>query len=274
MAEVPAPITEKHEKNSVVTLKNVKPMFNIDDTTSDYNFLGWNRDIFAVSPEYYGEGLPRTAQFDRDVDLYGIWTLKYCWLTYNTMGGSGNNYSIKVLKGSLLGELPTTSKEGYIFLGWYTAPVGGVVVSTGTPIMNDTILFAQWQIDYNIFLDNMEGMINAAIDELDLGSLITIDGEGGEGGGEVKPPLAPLWMADNGYYTWTTETKEFKSGTWELCSAGDNAETKKGKYEENKYPDTMNSFYVDTIWCTPASGGAGHICWKNQSTGEIHHNCT
>ena len=143
--------------------------------------------------------------------------MKWCWVTFNFMGGtevtkitgtdgleypgsSDSNYSIRIERGKKLDDMPTAKKDGYIFLGWYTSPIGGVYVTAGNAIEDDTILFAQWQIDYNTLLTNIDGDIAAAIDEIEIP-----EPGGGEGGedAEQPDPLAPLWMSEDGYSTWT-----------------------------------------------------------------------
>ena len=38
-----------------------------------------------------------------------------------------------------------TIREGYDFLGWYTAPVGGTKIDSSTPVPNtDTTYYAHW----------------------------------------------------------------------------------------------------------------------------------
>lgn len=83
-----------------------------------------------------------------------------------------SDFKMKHLRNTPIGELPTATKTGYIFLGWYTEPVGGVFVDKDTPVMDDLILFAQWQLDYDMFLQDIEGMIGAAIDDMDLSKIL------------------------------------------------------------------------------------------------------
>ncbi|MDR1442271.1 MAG: InlB B-repeat-containing protein, partial [Bifidobacteriaceae bacterium] len=42
------------------------------------------------------------------------------------------------------GPLPTPTRTGYIFKGWYTTPTNGTQITTTTTINNDTTLHAQW----------------------------------------------------------------------------------------------------------------------------------
>lgn len=44
--------------------------------------------------------------------------------------------------GQKLQQLPTASRDGYTFLGWYTLASGGRQVDTGTVFTSDTTVFA------------------------------------------------------------------------------------------------------------------------------------
>lgn len=50
-----------------------------------------------------------------------------------------------------VGTLPTPTKEGYTFDGWYTAESGGTKVTDSSTVSKDTTLYAQWcnSITYN-----------------------------------------------------------------------------------------------------------------------------
>lgn len=63
------------------------------------------------------------------LDTMGGWTLYHRWYT--------NRY------GSM-GYLPTPIWNGYTFLGWYTAPQGGELVSVDTVFYEDAVLYAHW----------------------------------------------------------------------------------------------------------------------------------
>ena len=47
-------------------------------------------------------------------------------------------------QGSTLGTLPTPSRSGYTFNGWYTSPTGGTKVSTSTEVTSNMKLYSQW----------------------------------------------------------------------------------------------------------------------------------
>ena len=48
--------------------------------------------------------------------------------------------------GSTYGTLPTATREGYDFRGWYTSATGGTKVTTSTKVTSSHTLYAQWTI--------------------------------------------------------------------------------------------------------------------------------
>ena len=80
--------------------------------------------------------------------LYAQWTKesKYATISFETDGGSAVN-SYKVLKGSELGEVPTTSKENYTFINWHLNSLEGAVPDKTTVINEDVILYAEFMKD-------------------------------------------------------------------------------------------------------------------------------
>ena len=80
--------------------------------------------------------------------LYAQWTKesKYATISFETDGGSAVN-SYKVLKGSELGEVPTTSKENYTFINWHLNSLEGAVPDKTTVINEDVILHAEFMKD-------------------------------------------------------------------------------------------------------------------------------
>lgn len=73
--------------------------------------------------------------------------------TFDANGGSTPNpKTIKKKYGEALGTLPTTSRTGYTFQGWYTARTGGTKISTTTKMpSNNVTYYAQWKpITYKV----------------------------------------------------------------------------------------------------------------------------
>ena len=55
------------------------------------------------------------------------------------------NKTIKVVDGETLGDLPTMSKYGYKFLGWYTKASGGTQVTAKTQVTSNMTLYPHWE---------------------------------------------------------------------------------------------------------------------------------
>ena len=63
---------------------------------------------------------------------------------FDANGGNVNQASA-VTKGGKLESLPTPTRSGYNFVGWYTDPVGGTQVTLTTLFVHDTIIYAHWE---------------------------------------------------------------------------------------------------------------------------------
>ena len=66
-------------------------------------------------------------------------------LTYNANGGSVSPGSKTLNKGAQYGNLPTPTRSGYTFNGWYTQASGGSKVSSSTTINANTTIYAHWK---------------------------------------------------------------------------------------------------------------------------------
>jgi len=105
-----------------------------DPTRSGYTFVGWN----PAPPERMpAEDLNFTAQ----------WTQNTLTINFDANGGTPPSFASKqVLYDSQYEALPTTSRDGYNFNGWYTSESGGTLVNENTivSIPNNHTLFARW----------------------------------------------------------------------------------------------------------------------------------
>lgn len=66
-------------------------------------------------------------------------------VTFDANEGSVSPASAKTENGKL-STLPTPTREGHVFTGWYTAKDGGELVTTGTVFSADTTLYARWRV--------------------------------------------------------------------------------------------------------------------------------
>lgn len=61
-------------------------------------------------------------------------------------GGSSPINQIQATQGQPIGELPTPTRMGFDFDGWFTAAEGGVEVTADTIVTEDMTIYAQWEI--------------------------------------------------------------------------------------------------------------------------------
>lgn len=77
--------------------------------------------------------------------LYAKWNVNAYVLTYDPNGGNVSIGSKTVEYGVAYGALPTPTRDGYIFNGWFTAASGGSEVSSTTTMgAGNTTIYAQW----------------------------------------------------------------------------------------------------------------------------------
>lgn len=100
----------------------------------------------------------------------------YCpVVTFNATGGSISTSSKKVYINTQYGTLPTPTRSGYTFNGWYTSSSGGTKITSDTNVTleSDQTLYAQWTADKKYVFD-----INGILDGVptsNLGTYGTVD---------------------------------------------------------------------------------------------------
>lgn len=77
----------------------------------------------------------------------GSTPITYYTVTWDANGGSCNVSTSQVQAGSAVGTLPTATKSGYTFNGWYTAASGGSKISASTTINGNVTYHAQYTED-------------------------------------------------------------------------------------------------------------------------------
>ena len=66
-------------------------------------------------------------------------------VTFNANGGSCSTSTKDVDKGSAIGSLPTPTRSGYTFVGWYTSQDGGTAPITASTVISDAVTYyAHW----------------------------------------------------------------------------------------------------------------------------------
>ena len=115
---------------------------------TDYTFSGW------YTPE--GEKVEVTTIFTQNTTVVARW--KYTpqpdptdppyIITFEPNGGAltaGESTATTDAKGKLTADqFPTAARASYTFLGWFTAPSGGVSVNQDTAFFANTTVYAHW----------------------------------------------------------------------------------------------------------------------------------
>ncbi len=74
----------------------------------------------------------------------GSTPVTYYTVTWNPNGGSCAVSSSTVEAGKAIGTLPTATKSGYTFNGWYTSATGGTKISASTTVNGNVTYYAQY----------------------------------------------------------------------------------------------------------------------------------
>ena len=111
-------------------------------TRSGYAFIGW---YTAESGGTMIEESTRVSITSAQT-LYAQWIAKTYTVTFNANGGATSTTSKEVTYDLTYGDMPTPTRTGYTFAGWYTAVSGGTKVDAPTQvsIASDHTLYARW----------------------------------------------------------------------------------------------------------------------------------
>ena len=141
-------ITAAYEKNKIEL-----PV----PTKEGYTFAGWytkENEGTKVESEYMPEG---------DVTLYAHWTANKYTITLNPGEGTLENNTKEVIYGEKYGELPTPTREGYDFEGWYDKNENKIETTDIVDIVENSTLIAKWVgTEYTITFDAGEGTTDIA----------------------------------------------------------------------------------------------------------------
>lgn len=94
--------------------------------------------------------------------VYAGWTANNYIVTFDPNGGSIDTTTIIVTYDSNYDILPTPTRIGYTFNGWFTAKTGGTQITADSTvnITSDQVLYAQWTVKvYKYTLGETEGVI-------------------------------------------------------------------------------------------------------------------
>lgn len=133
-----------------------------------YTFAGW---FTAASG---GTQITASTTVTKDVTYYAHWTATKRSYTATFNGNGGGTPSPSTITkeyNTALGTLPTCTRTGYTFLGWYTASSGGTKISTTTVVTKDITYYAQWSINsYTLTFNPNGGTVTPTSKDLEYNS--------------------------------------------------------------------------------------------------------
>ena len=127
----------------VINVHANEPYGTIPEASRDgYKFEGW----FTAATE--GKEITSTTTVTETLDhtLYARWSANSYTVKFEANGGSVSKTSKTVVHDDVYGDLPTPTRNGYGFDGWYTAADGGtkILPTTTVNITSEQKLYAHW----------------------------------------------------------------------------------------------------------------------------------
>lgn len=128
------------KKTTVTSMKKGSKIGKLPKTPkrTGYALKGWYTKTSG------GTKITKNTIPKKKITYYAQW-LKTYTLTFDPNGGKVTPNSKKVAKTKTYGTLPTPTRSGYTFKGWYTAKTGGTKVSSTTKMPAKNVkVYAQW----------------------------------------------------------------------------------------------------------------------------------
>ena len=145
-----APSSQTKVYGTILTLSSTRP------TRPGYTFQGWGTSAGDTTVDYLPGG---QYGLDQDITLYAIWKANTYTVYFNAGGGYVSPTSKTVTYALTYGTLPTPTKQGHTFNGWFTSASGGTRITSGSTvsITSDITLYAQWSVNDYILTVNPNG---------------------------------------------------------------------------------------------------------------------
>ena len=179
-------------------------------TRENFEFLGWSTSA-AGEVDYKDAAIVKNlSSTGKDVYLYAVWKGAHNTLTFDTNKGDGSTTpspatipSQDMVNGTQYGTLPTVSREGYTFQGWYTAKKGGIQITEDSTVdlSRNTTLYAIWKPnEYTLNFDTNKGTGSTTPDPVNSYT-IYFDGSYGTGENASLPETSRKGYTFDGWYT-------------------------------------------------------------------------
>jgi uncharacterized repeat protein (TIGR02543 family) len=116
-------------------------------TRTGYTSNGW------YTAQTGGTKVDANTPVTGNATYYARWTINTYAVAFNTNGGSlpsGVASTVTRVYNTAVGTLPTPTRAGHLFSGWYTTQAGGTKVNANTPVAGNTTYYAHWTVDMSL----------------------------------------------------------------------------------------------------------------------------
>jgi uncharacterized repeat protein (TIGR02543 family) len=124
--------------HSAITVNAGASITNLPTATrSGYALDGWFTQINGEGSQF-----TNTTPVNEDITVYACWIVVRYTVTFDAQGGSVSPSSITVNEGEYVTNLPTVTRGGYIFDGWFD--YWGYQFTEYTPVNETMTVYAYW----------------------------------------------------------------------------------------------------------------------------------
>ena len=229
-------------------------------TKEGYDFDGWYNGATK---------LEETAKVDitDNTEVTAKWVGSKYTITFNPGEGATVDKTTKeVTYGEEYGELPTPTKEGYIFKDWYTEETDGTKIESSTivEITSDATLYAHWEaIQTTLTVNPNGGEWEGSTESQDFT----------QGYSTTKTITAPTSTPDGYVVTFDVRGGELENSTitqttaFEKWTKSDGTEFTNGEYTFGLTDETLTAQYVgqNITLPTPTKIGATFLGWYTEA---------
>lgn len=142
---------------------NTYGKFPTDPTRIGYEFAGWFTEKDGGNDKPVKVDTKVTASHT----LYAHWKANTYTVTFNANGGTVTPTEKTVTHGDTYGELPTLTREGYEFAGWFTDAKDGTQVKPEDVVTANHTLYAHWTANtYTVSFEANGGTVTPADAEM------------------------------------------------------------------------------------------------------------
>lgn len=241
-------------------------------TRTGHTFEGWWTSVSGGSQITSSTAVTITA----NQTLYARWTAEQYTVYFIYNGGSASTAQRTVIYGTTYGTLPTSTRTGYTFDGWYTSQVGGDKVSSSTEVTatSDHYLYAHWTVNnYTITFDANGGTGGKTV-SLAYGSTLTAPSVSRTGYtfNGWNPSVPSTVPAANSTYKalWTANTYT----VWLDANGGSVSSSSIPVTYDSTYgtlPTPTRNGYTFNGWWTSATGGSRVYSTTTVKTAQNHY---